>query len=146
MKASWGKVQIGVIAIFFAAALAIVGLHRFSDRADSADPTPTVLVTDGCSEAVTAYPAATNGDVSPLAPAPTGLAEPELVAIDASGNIYAINICNNTITVYAKGSNGDAAPTAIIGGSNTGLISPSSIAVDSSANIYVLDGDSVLVY
>ena len=89
MKASWGKIRIGVIAIFFAAALAIAGLHRFSDRAYSADPTPTVLVTDGCSEAVTAYPAATNGDVSPLAPAPTGLAGPEFVAIDASGNIYA---------------------------------------------------------
>ncbi len=139
MKASWGKIRIGVIAIFFAAALAIVGLHRFSDRADSADPTPTVLVTDGCSEAVTAYPAATNGDVSPLAPAPTGLAEPEFVAIDASGNIYAANLCNNTITVYAKGSNRDAAPTAIIGGSNSGLSSPAGIALDSSGKIYVAD-------
>ncbi len=27
-------------------------------------PTPTLFVTDGCSEAVTAYPAASNGDVS----------------------------------------------------------------------------------
>ena len=67
-----GKARIGVIAILGVAALAIVGLHRFSGRAYSADPTPTMFVTDSCSEAVTAYPAATNGDVSPAAPAPTG--------------------------------------------------------------------------
>ncbi len=73
MKASWGKIQIGVIAIIGAAAFAIAGLHRFSSRAYSADPTPTILVTDGCTKAVTAYPAGSNGDVSPLAPAPTGL-------------------------------------------------------------------------
>ncbi|MFZ0245889.1 NHL repeat-containing protein [Candidatus Binatus sp.] len=141
-----GKIRLGVIAIFCAVALAIVGLHRSSGRAYSQPPTPPLFVTDRCTGAVTAYPAGSNGDVSPLAPAPTGLAEPELVAIDASGNIYAFNVCNNTITVYAKGSNGDAAPTAIIGGSNTGLTGANSIAVDSSGNIYVLDGDSVLVY
>jgi hypothetical protein len=67
-----GKVRIGVIAIFCAVALAIVGLHRFSGRAYSADATPTLLVTDGCSKAVMAYPVASNGDVSPLAPAPSG--------------------------------------------------------------------------
>ncbi len=139
MEASWGKVRIGAIAIFCAVALAIVGLHRSSGRAYSADPTPTLFVTDGCTEAVTAYPAGSNGDVSPLAPAPTGLAGLEFVAVDASGNIYAANTCNATITIYAKGSNGDAAPTAIIGGSNTGLSSPEGIAVDSSAKIYVAD-------
>jgi sugar lactone lactonase YvrE len=142
MKASWGKVRIGVVAIFCAVALAIVGLHRFSGRAYSQPPTPPLFVTDRCTGAVTAYPAGSNGDVSPLAPAPTGLAGPGYVAIDASGHIYALNLCNNTITVYAKGSNGDAAPTAIIGGSNTGLSSPEDIAVDSGANIYVLDGGS----
>ncbi len=134
-----GKVRIGVIAIFCAVALAIVGLHRFSGRAYSADPIPTLFVTDDCSGAVTAYPATSNGDVSPLVPIPTGLSEPQFVATDASGNIYATNACNNTVTIYAKGSKGDAAPTAIIGGSKTGLNSPEGIALDSSGKIYVAD-------
>ena len=153
MKASLGKVRIGAIAILGAAALAIVGLHRSSGRAFSADPTPTLFVTDLVTNAVTAYPAASNGDVSPLAPAPTGLAAPQFVAIDASGNIYVTNEGTSTVTIYAKGSNGDIAPTAIIGGSSTGLHTPEGIALDSSGKIYVaddgLDGNgpgSVFVY
>ena len=143
-----GKARIGVIAILGAAALAIAGLHRFSGRAYSADPTPTLFVTDYCSEAVTAYPAAGNGDVSPLAPAPTGLSEPSLMAIDASGNIYAANYCTNSVTIYASGSKGNSPPTAIIGGSNTGLNVPVAIALDSSGNIYVtnVNSPSVTVY
>jgi len=139
-----GKVRIGVIAIFCAVAFAIVGLHRSSGRAYSADPTPTLLISDVCSYAVTAYSAASNGDVSPLAPVPTGLSAPQFVAIDANGNIYATNACTNTITIYAKGSKGDAAPTAIIGGSNTGLGDPEGIAVDYSGNIYVANGGNIL--
>ncbi len=137
MKSSGGKVRIGAIAIFCAVALAIVGLHRSSGRAYSAVPSPTIFVTDGCSEAVTAYPAASNGDTPPLAPAPTGLSEPGPVAIDASANIYAANTCNTTVTIYAKGSKGNSPPTAIIGGSNTGLSFLYGIAVDSSGKIYV---------
>ncbi|MGC2761821.1 MAG: SBBP repeat-containing protein, partial [Candidatus Binatus sp.] len=139
MNTRQGKIRIGVIAILGVAAFVIVGLHRFSGRAYSADPTPTLFVTDDCSDAVTAYPAMSNGDVSPLAPAPTGLSGPQFVAIDASGNIYATNACTSTITIYAKGSNGTATPTAIIGGPNTGLALPYGIAVDSTGNIYVAD-------
>jgi len=143
-----GKARIGVIAIYCAAAFAIFGLHRSSGRAHSAGSTPTLFVTDGCSKAVTAYPAASNGDISPLAPAPTGLAQPQYVAVDKNGNIYATNLCTRTISIYAEGSKGNAAPIAIIGGSNTGLSSPEGIAVDSGGNIYVADegADSVLVY
>ncbi len=83
---------------------------------------------------MTAYSAASNGDVSPLAPG-TGLSGVEFVAIDPSGNIYATNSCNGTVTIYAKGSNGDTAPIAVIGGTNTGLISPGGIALDPSRNI-----------
>jgi len=142
------KVRIGVLSIFCAVAFAIVGLHRSSDRAYSADPTPTLLGSDVCSYAVTAYSAASNGDVSPLAPVPTGLSAPQFVAIDARGNIYATNACTNTITIYAAGSKGDAAPTAIVGGPNTGLNTPYGIALDSSGNIYVADAGaaSVTVY
>jgi len=132
-----GKVRIGVIAIFCGLAFAIVGLHRSSGRAYSADPTPTLLVSDVCSYAVTAYSAASNGDVSPLSPVPTGLSAPQFVTIDASGNIYATNACTNTITIYAAGSKGDAGPIAIIGGPKTGLSDPAGIALDSNLNIYV---------
>ena len=147
-----GKVRIGVIAIYCAAALAIAGLHGSPGRAQpTPTPTPTLFVANACTAAVTAYPAASNGDVSPLPPVPTGLAAPAFVAIDASGNIYVTNRCNGTITIYAKGSSGDAAPIAIIGGSNTGLtgtggIALRGIALDSSGNIYVVNGESVFVY
>ena len=143
-----GKVRIGVVAIFCAVAFAIVGLHRSSGRAYSADPTPTLLVSDVCSYAVTAYSAASNGDVSPLAPVPTGLSAPQFVAIDASGNIYATNACTNTITIYAAGSKGDAGPIAIIGGPKTGLSDPAGIALDSNLNIYVANAGApgVFVY
>ncbi|MGA7618511.1 hypothetical protein, partial [Candidatus Binatus sp.] len=133
-----GKVRLGVITLLGVAALAMVGLHRSSGRAYSADSTPTLFVTDNCSGAVTAYPAASTGDVSPLAAA-TGLSEPESVAVDENGNIYAANACNRTVTIYAKGSNGNAAPIATIGGSNTDLVLPTGIAVDSSGYIYVVD-------
>ncbi|MGA7618510.1 NHL repeat-containing protein [Candidatus Binatus sp.] len=143
-----GKARIGAIAILGAAALAIIGLHRFSGRAYSADPAGTLFVTDLCSEAVTAYPPASTGDISPMTPVPTGLSSPSSVAIDAGGNIYAANTCNNTVTIYAKGSKGDASPTAIIGGPNTGLNSPYGVALDSNRNIYVTgqSSSSVTVY
>ena len=143
-----GKVRIGVIAILGVAALAIAGLHRFSGRAYSDTPPAALFVTDSCSEAVTAYAAASSGDASPLTPTPTGLSQPDFVAIDPSGNIYATNRCTHTVTIYAKGSNADTAPIAIIGGSNTGLQSPAGIALDSSRNIYVADqaAPSVFVY
>ncbi len=143
-----GKARIGVMAILGVAALAIVGLQRFSGSAYSQMPTPALLVTDKCGHAVTAYPITSNGDVAPLAPSPTGLSEPQFVATDASGNIYATNECSNTVTVYAQGSNGNTPPIAIIGGSNTELNDPQGIALDSSGNIYVadLEASSVLVY
>jgi len=143
-----GKARIGVIASLAVAALAIVGLHRSSGRAYSQPPTPVLFVTDKCSQAVTAYPITSNGDVPPLAPAPTGLSEPQFVATDASGNIYATNRCSNTITIYAEGSNGNTAPIAIIGGPNTGVNDPQGIALDSSGNIYLanLGSASVLVF
>ena len=137
MNSYAGKVRIGAIAIFCAAALAIAGLHRFSGRAYGGGPNPTLFVTDGTTLAVTAY-SAVSGYASPLAPAPTGLALPGWVAVDASGKVYVSNEVG-TVTIYAAGSHGDTAPIAIIGGVNTGLISPQGIAVDSSGKIYVAD-------
>jgi len=127
----------------------MVGLHRSSSRAHGADLIPTLFVTNSCSNAVTAYPASSNGDVAPLAPAPiTDLSAPEYEAVDKSGNIYVTNFCNAVVTIYAKGTSGNTAPIAIIGGSNTGLSNPQGIALDSNGNIYVADfnAKSVFVY
>ena len=137
MKASWGKVRFGVVALLAVAVFVMVGLYRSSDRAYSGDPSPTLFVTDTCTQAVTAYPVTSNGDVAPLSPAPSGLGQPQFVAIDKNGNIYVTNECNATVTIYAKGSNGNAAPTAVIGGSNTGILEPEGIALDANENIYV---------
>src|SRR5208282_874186 len=134
-----GKTPIGAIAIFSVAALAIVGLHRSPSRAYSAATPPTLFVSDRCSKAVTAYPATGNGDIAPLAPAPSGLSEPQFVALDKNGNIYVTNSCTAAITIYAKGSNGDTPPIATIGGSNTGLRYPAGIALDSSGKFYGAD-------
>ncbi len=134
-----GKARIGVIAFVAAAAFAIVGLHSSSGRADpTPTPTPMLYVTDGRTKAVTAYPAPSNGDVSPSATI-TGLSSPQGVAQDSSGNIYVANDSPASVVVYPAGSTGDAAPSATISGSDTGLKDPLGIAVDSSGNIYVTD-------
>ena len=137
-----GKARIGLIAILSMAALAMVGFYRSSDNASGATPKsalsdPTFFVTDDDSDAVTAYTSATNGDVAPQSSAPTGLSEPQFVAVDGNGKIYATNPFTMSITIYAKGSSGDVAPLATIGGSNTGLNFPVGIALDSSGKIYV---------
>ena len=137
-----------MIAILGGAAFAITGVNRFSGRAYSAAPMPTLLVTDDCTGAVTAYAAASNGDVTALAPAATGLTVPQFLAVDTSGNIYVTNACNNSasVTIYAKGSTGVAAPIAAIGGNNTGLSYPQGIAVDSKGKIYVADENTARVF
>ncbi len=67
---------------------------------------PALLVTDDCTGAVTAYPAASNGDISAMAPAATGLTLPKFLAVDTSGNVYVTNVCNNSasVNIYAKGA------------------------------------------
>ena len=137
-----GKARIGLIAILSMAALVVVGFYRSSGSAYSATPKsalsdPAFFVTDDDSDAVTAYTSATNGDVAPQSPAPSGLSQPQFVAVDANGKIYATNPFTMSITIYAKGSSGDVAPLATIGGSNTGLNFPEGIALDSSGKIYV---------
>ncbi len=139
MKKYAEKARIGVIALMAALVFAIIGLRSSSGRADPT-PTPTSLlyVTDGQTNAVTAYPAASNGDVAPSATI-TGLKSPQGVAQDSSGNIYVANDSPASVIVYAAGSTGDAAPIATISGPDTGLQDPLGIAVDSSGKIYVTD-------
>ena len=78
-----------MIALLAAVAFAIVGLHNSSGRADptpAATPAgPLLGVTDGATNAVTTYPAASTGDVSPSATI-TGLSSIQGVALDFNGN------------------------------------------------------------
>ncbi len=143
MNKSSGKARIGVIMMLAAAALVLVALHSSSGRADptptpTSSPTPLLYVTDGYTNAVTAYPPASTGDIAPNATI-TGLKSPQGVAQDSSGNIYVANDSPPSVVVYPAGSNGDATPSAIISGSSTRLSTPLGIALDSSANIYVTD-------
>src|SRR5208282_5064652 len=144
-----GKARIGVMALLAAAAFAIVGLHSSSGHANpTPTPTPTpagplLCVTDGYTNALTAYPAASAGNAAPIATI-TGLSSPQGVALDSSGNIYVANDNPASVVVYAAGSTGAAAPIATISGSNTGLLTPLGVALDSSGNIYVTDaGDNL---
>ncbi len=145
MNKHTGKARSGVIALLAAAAFAMVGLDSSSGHAQPT-PTPTpaapmIQVTDQQTNAVTAYPVASTGDITPSASI-TGRSSPQGVAQDSSGNIYVANDSPASIVVYAAGSTGDAAPIATISGGNTGLSLPWGIAVDSSNNIYVTDTDN----
>jgi hypothetical protein len=107
---------------------------------------------------VTVYAAGAIGDAPPIRTiggSNTGLAVPQGVSLDTSGNIYVANpnacppVCSGgNALVYAAGANGNVAPTRTIGGSNTGLDAPLSIALDERARIYIANwkGNSVTVY
>jgi len=102
--------------------------------------------------AITVYPAGSNGDVTPSATFnidPTGESFPSGMAADAAGALYIANqgglscgrrSCHHSpdnVAVYGAGSNGTPAPIAVISGPDTKLASPSAVAVDHSGNIYV---------
>jgi len=107
-------------------------------------------------DAVTVYPAGSNGNVAPSATisgSNTGLDGPSGIAVDSSGNIYVANWDSSTVTIYPASSTGNVTPSATIRGYATGLNDPSSITVDGSGKIYVtnqgsLNGgsDSVTIY
>ncbi len=66
----------------------------------------------------------------------TGLASPEQIATDRSGNLYVANSAG-TITVYAPTATGDVAPLRKIAGAATGLGGGVfGIAVDAAGHVY----------
>src|SRR5271169_5661146 len=102
MKANGRQLRLSAVALLGAIAVVTAGLLRFTDRAYGSNPIPTFFVTDSCTQAVTAYSAASNGDVAPLTPAPSALGQPRFVAFDKNGNIYVANNCNATVTIYSE--------------------------------------------
>lgn len=71
MKRSWGKIRVSMIAGVAAIAFALMAFMSFdivsvAPLAYSATPSPKILVTNGCTQAVTAY--STGGGISALPP------------------------------------------------------------------------------
>jgi sugar lactone lactonase YvrE len=107
------------------------------------NPGGDFYVSDASVSSIFYFAAGASGNVAPtrtISGSSTNL-NPYGIAVDSSGNIYAVNnSCVNcsTITVYAAGSNGNVAPSRTITGSSTMIVGGlQGIAVDSSGNIYV---------
>ena len=87
---------------------------------------------------INVYPAASNGNVSPITTisgTDTGLTPVSAMTLDPNGNIYALN--GDKVTTFSAGSTGDAVPINTFTSSFTGISSSSGIALDSKGTIYV---------
>ena len=98
---------------------------------------------------ITVYAQGASGDVKPIQEiigSNTGLSYPIAVAVDKSGEIYAVNYTGEvsgsghlgSITIYAPGATGNVSPIATIAGQRTALSGPQGIAIDPvNGEIYV---------
>ena len=87
----------------------------------------TLTVTQAGSSYVAANPVTTL--------VPTGLADPEGVAVDGAGNIYFIDAANSTVKEW------NAATQTISTLVSSGLVLPMGVAVDRAGNVYISDYD-----
>jgi sugar lactone lactonase YvrE len=101
-------------------------------------------------DSITVYRTSSDGNVKPIATIigpdkgdETGLSQPNGIALDSKGNIYAANATDSdwhsdspgfNVTVYRAGSNGNVKPIATLGGSAKGA---QGVAVDSSGKVYM---------
>ena len=71
----------------------------------------------------------------------TGLAQPNGIAIDASGDIFVANTGNNSVTAYLPVATtitpANEAPFVTLAGSNTGLNAPVGLAFDTFGRLWV---------
>jgi sugar lactone lactonase YvrE len=98
---------------------------------------------------VTVYAANASGNVAPLqtiSGANTGLAVPQFIAVDASGNIWVTDqgSANNSgsIREFAPNATGNVAPISTI----TGLNTPEGIFIDAVGDIYVATINAINEY
>ncbi len=119
------------------------------------DPSGNIWVTNepeaGSLASIIEFAAGSNGNVSPvltISGGNTGLNYPGGIAIEANGNIWAVNQsqgppnCPGTtgaITEYAAGSSGNVTPIATISGSNTGLSNPYGLAIYPNGDLWVVN-------
>ncbi len=129
--------RIPTVAAFLLSIIGFAALcHAQNATSPTTDSNATIFVANFFN--VTAYPAASRGDVAPIA-LTTDITLPTSIAKDASGKLYLTNSGTNTVTVYAGNANGNVQPIAVIGGSNTQLANPTGIALDADEKIYVLN-------
>jgi hypothetical protein len=111
---------------------------------------------------ITVYPEGASGNVAPMTTiegANTGLARPQSLAFDSSGDLFVSNfdgtpgdsggsVVEFTPSQYDQSGTLDIAPYATLGGSDTGLDGPWGLAFDSSGNLFVANelGDSITEY
>ena len=124
------------VAITWAVAALLLGMIGPVGGAAAGTKDTTIFVANLFN--VAAYPAASKGDVAPIA-VTTDMVSPSGIATDATGRIYVTNGLANTVTVYAANANGNLPPIAVIGGSTTKLANPTAIALDAGGKIYVLN-------
>jgi hypothetical protein len=110
------------------------------------DASGRIYVADAGGTDISIFPAYTTGGTVTTAPlatitgSNTLLSNPNGVALDASGRIYAADYGSNTITIYAAYTGvalGNVAPVAKIVGAATGLLTPTGVALDATGRIYV---------
>src|SRR5262252_6186176 len=146
--------RIGVLSRTLGSSLlllaALTGCEKNSTTAPGIPPSRQIYVVNSDSRNVTAYPAASSGDVAPSGEATpirvikgdaTRLGYAAGLALDGTGRIYVAN-SGGSVTVYSGGANGDAAPSAIISGPGTGLDGPRAVALDHAGRIYVANWNS----
>lgn len=93
---------------------------------------------------ITVYAAGSAGNTPPVATitgSNTGLIYSSNIALDSSGNLYAIGFASSgySLNVYAPGSNGDVSPAASITGTATQFTGPIGFVLDSAGNLFVLN-------
>lgn len=90
-------------------------------------------------DALLAFNLKAKGNVAPartIASYPN-LSDPDALAIDGNGDLYAANDGGNQVFVFAKDDNGDVKPMRTIGGSKSQLGPTEGIMVDPSDNLWV---------
>ena len=101
-----------------------------------------VVNDEGGDRRITVYPTNANGNVRPyrdIAGSKTGLLDPNGVAVDSQGEIYASG--RDRLLVYSASANGNVKPLRTIAGRATHLDSFNSavLALDSNSDAYVAD-------
>ncbi len=115
------------------------------------DPTGTLYVSNVSNNAVTEYPAGSNGNVpaTSISGSNTSISGPTAIALLPDGTLSVANATTNAVTEYSLGSTGNTPPIATIAGANTGIasaLSALSIAADAAGKLYVGNATTVTVY